>query len=443
MRNAIRLERRVGARLEVRLLSALLLSVGGPLACLDSCEGLRSRALVAAEGSTSGPNRGDGGSPSSEPPADGAFPEPTYALSLAELQRRARRAAGSGTLPPELEELGGLGRIHGFLQEDDGEVVLLGDLAEREPAQHLDDWVVATRSAYHASGGGDLGCSIDLWVGQDDPWRIQKVRVFGMPPTARLAHHFVVLDYELKKVAAGLVVLSPQLVSVFDRQRTADYCGDAEQGRAEEVAHRFWFTPLYPQRPRFVADGPVTLIRRPVEVQLLTERQYHDAGGAPRGAAPPTPVAEDFASAVTALLASGGGGAYQALRNDFRLIELARLVRLRDVPAPALDYLLHEHPLARVETPSYVAQVRREDTVRAICGGTVTEERRNGTVRVRLVEAEHTHGLRFVGGVEAAVEVRHTDVAPPGDSRLASLATRVRRSRPAARTLFWEIARPK
>ena len=131
---------------------------------------------------------------------------PSLALSLTVLQEEV--AKKRHPLPDELAHLGGMNRIQGIVIED-GEIVLLGarDPDPSSPPLELETLVIALRNAFQVSPAyeGVLGCTIDPWVGSKDPWRIQEVKVFGMPATVTMAARHVAIDYELKKVSAGLL----------------------------------------------------------------------------------------------------------------------------------------------------------------------------------------------------------------------------------------------
>ena len=239
--------------------------------------------------------------PRETPPADAsltrvpaASPRPSLALSLAVLQAEAASAQQARQpLPVELAQLGGLNRLDGFMAEPDGEVVLLGEHEASLPPLHLDDLVVSLRHAYHASPAyeGTLGCTIDPWQGAKDPWQIQQVRVFGMPPSVLMAQRHVAIDYELKRISAGLVSLGHDVPSLYDLNRSPEpLCGDtAQPEQRTEMTHRFWFYPRYPEPPRFLVEGRTVLILKPVEVQLLTEQEFRDQTGQRTGAAAPAP----------------------------------------------------------------------------------------------------------------------------------------------------------
>jgi len=104
---------------------------------------------------------------------------------------------------------------------------------------------------------GAPGCSIDPRPGED-PWSIQDVTVFGIPPRSSMAARFVSLDYELKKAGAGITMDGTKLLpSLFDLKRDAQAlctrAPDAGQNTAE--SHRLWFFPLLPSLPASPETG--------------------------------------------------------------------------------------------------------------------------------------------------------------------------------------------
>ena len=82
----------------------------------------------------------------------------------------------------------------------------------------------------------------------------------------------VAIDYEMKKISAGLLPVHPSVPSLFESGPSSSPCRVAESSHTS-ATHRFWFTPLYPDRPRFVRDDSGVLIQKPVEVQLQSEEE--------------------------------------------------------------------------------------------------------------------------------------------------------------------------
>jgi hypothetical protein len=346
--------------------------------------------------------------------------------------------------PDALVHLGGMNRIQGFMGEPDGELILLGAPDAAFPPLHLEDLVISLRNAYQVSPAyqGTLGCSIDARVGAVQPWRIQAVSVFGMPATTMMAARHVTLDYELKKVSAGLVALGEGMPSLYELARAAtplcEGALDKEQGT--EMIHRFWFYPLYPAPPRFVQDEGIILIRQPVDVQLLTEREFFDRTGRRTGAAPADPLAEHFAQRMTQLLATNQLRRYAHLRNDFRIIEVGQLLRFMHVPTAALSYVLQHYPLTAMPVPAFIGGVRRDERSEVVCEHQLTERQVPKGKLIESSERLQRYRWTFQGGVEAQVRLATDHFVQERSGALASLRRRVRASRPGPRTLLWAIA---
>jgi hypothetical protein len=371
---------------------------------------------------------------------------PSSALSLTALQGAALRSSQSGQpLADELAYLGGINRIRGFVVEPNGDVVLLGDRDSAVPRIHIDDLVVALRNAYEVGVAyhGVPGVSIDPDPEAKDPWRLQKVRVFGMPPSQMTAR-MVALDYQLKKVSGGLLRLAnvPGLYEL--RRATHGLCDDERAAdRKAEVRLRFWFYPLSPERPRFREDRGIVLIVRPVGAQLLTEQQFFSRTGQQTRSAPAPPEAEEFVRLVTQrLLATNEVPRYAALRNDFRVIEVAKLLRFKAVAADHLRYFLQDHELQAVSVPAYVGGIRREERGEATCDATVTEQRMQASKVLHLNERVSRHHYSSRGGVEAKVQLSSEEFVPEHSGRLAQLRARARASRPSADAVVWPIQYP-
>jgi hypothetical protein len=311
------------------------------------------------------------------------------------------------------------------------------------PDLELDDLLVTLRNAYAVAPEyhGAIGCTIDPTPGVSDPWRVQIAKVFGMPDTAPMGARHVAIDYELKKIAAGLFPLEPRMPSVFEAARSAAAPCQAghEKGAPQSATHRFWFTARYPNtRPRFVDDGANGVwIRSPIQVQVQTEEEFLQAGQRVSGG-PPHPAAVKFAASVTDVLETDGVPQYSRLRSDFRLVEVARLIRVRGVPEEQLRYFLSESPLSVVPAPSKVGGIRREESGEAVCDARVIEYAGPRGRAAELREDVVHYRQEFRGGVEAAVEIGPADFGRAADAGLARRAAEVVRSGPVA-AAAWTI----
>lgn len=319
------------------------------------------------------------------------------AVSLDALDRELRAGVRRGAIPDPLRMLHGLNRIHGFLFEPGKEIIIFGAHDPNIPPIDVDDLVVGLRNAEQVGPEyvGAPGCTIDPIPGAD-PWREQLVHVFGMPASAPMGARHVAIDYEMKQISAGLFPLHPSVPSLFDSGPSSSPCRAGEPGPTS-ATHRFWFTPLYPDRPRFVRDDTGVLIQKPVEVQLQSEEEFLRHGER-IGGAPPQPVAKRFADAFTEFLATDTKPEYSRLRNDFRVIEVAQVLRFVGAGADRLTYLLNEHPLLVVPVRQRVRGVRRQEAGEATCSGLSVS---NAAATETIVRYRRD----FRGGVEAGIAV--------------------------------------
>lgn len=366
---------------------------------------------------------------------------PSLALSLTVLQEEVMRQRQP--LPDTLAHLGGMNRVQGFMIED-GEIVLLGarDPDPSLPLVDLETLVIALRNAFQVSPSyqGVIGCSIDPWAGSKDPWRIQQVRVFSMPAT-KMAYRHVSIDFELKKVSSGVLSLGEGIPSLYQMTRSASPLCEGSLNKEEETeaTHRFWFYTFYPPSPRFMTEEGIVLILKPVGVQLLTEQEFLDRAGKRTGAAPASPLATRFAQVITELLASNQMSHYAQLRQDFRVIEVAQLLRFKRVPAQSLRYFLQDYTLTEVEIPRFVGGIRREERGEVVCDSQIIEKQ---VLQGKLIEStERVKRYHFIsrGGVEANIHLAPEHFVEERSGVLADLRRRVRASRPSVRALLWSI----
>lgn len=366
--------------------------------------------------------------------------EPSLALSLTALQQ-AGKAKNGRRLPDDVVHLAGVNRIRGVIVAPD-DVVLLGDAEPGMPPLDVSDLAVALRHAYRtgAEYNGDPGCTIDPREGADDPFRIQVVKVFAIPRNCPMAARFVTLDYELKKVSSGILAVDSEVRSLFDLRRTASGLCQGETGkqRSSVSVHRFWFHAREPEGPSYFEDDGVVWIRKPVHVKLLTEREFLDSKARRTGGAPADPQAEEFAASITEMLARDELPRYVELRNDYRLLEVAGVLRHKSVPAERLQYLLAEHSIPAVEVPAYVGEIRREERGEVVCETTLSE--RPQVMGATLESRQHVqqYQQQSRGGVNAKVDVSAPRFTRDTASGLSALRRRVMSARPSASALVWK-----
>jgi hypothetical protein len=355
---------------------------------------------------------------------------PEGAVSLAALQIHAKRGlrfpgSGNAALPQ-------INRLTGFTV-DGSDVVLFGRQDNALPTIEFDAFVVALRNAYGAGDAyqGDPGCSVDPIPGED-PFRIQKVSVFGMPDCTMAARD-VSLDYELKRAGAGIQGEDGKLLpSAFELANQEGPCANAGV-RSVSVAHRYWFFPRTPDAPRFQRDRVTATVLRPIGVQLLTEQEFLNRRGERTGSADADPAARQFADAVTAMLASDKVARYAQMVHDFRAIEFARLMSFCGVSQESLSFLLSGYELQRVEVPALVGGVQRDEEGRTVCNATVTQTAAGIQYRET---ASHSH-YEYRGGVQAKVAIANADAA---SADLDPLRRRVLAARPGADAVSWSVA---
>ena len=402
-----------------------------PLA-LCGISALSSSCSVLGDSEGAPHTGGTTGALSSEDGADGS---PLLALSLKELQRRASGRGPVRRLLGGRSFLGDLSMIHGFVVGDDGDVIVYGAKHPVSPPVETDALVVALRNAWSVGGDyeGVPGCTIDPREGAPDPWAIQDVTVFGMPASCSMARRAVALDYELKRIGAGLQA-EPIVPSSFEQwRRQASICG--REGHHDQASvHRYWFYPSTPEAPRFRRDGDSVSIDKPIGVQLLSEKEFLDRTGTRQGAARSDPLAQRFADQVTAVLASESVPRYVQLLADFRWNELAKLMKIVGIAEEALAFFLWEYPLEEYEVEPIVAGVFREESGKAMCGAS-TKRVREGFEIQRQVSS---YRYEYRGGVEADVVLREDEFARD-DGALVELRRRIVASRPAAGALSWTV----
>lgn len=356
---------------------------------------------------------------------------PAAAISLGALQDRA----GKKKKWPGSEEavLPGINQITGFLV-DGADVVLYGRQVNSLPAIEMDAFVVALRNAFGAGSDyqGDPGCSIDPIPGED-PFRIQKVSVFGVPKDCVMAARHVALDYELKRVGAGIQGEDGKILpSAFELENQGGPCVSTGD-HSISMAHRYWFFPQTPERPRFERDQQTATVLRPVGVQLLTEQEFLDKRGQRTGATQADPAAQKFADAVTELLGSDRVARFAQMVHDFRVIELARLMRFCGVGQENLSFLLSNFELKRVEVPTMVGGVQRDEQGKTVCKTTVTQT----ATEIKYEESSSEYKYEYRGGVEAKVEVAESDAT---HADLDPLRHQVLDARPSADAVAWQVA---
>jgi hypothetical protein len=382
------------------------------------------------KGSASAPKAAEAFSSESAP-----FIPVRHAISIRQYEIEIRQAIQAGRpLDENIRYIHGLNQIDGFLIEPDEEVILFGRHDPLIPPLQLDDLVVALRNAYQVEDfQGVLGVTIDPTPGAADPWLVQSAKILGMPHTTRMGARQLAIDYELKRVSAGLHRLPQKSVEVQGTFDALSFAGDqpGERPAASSSTHRFWFTALVDDGPRYSEDDQGLWIDKAVNVRLLSEEEFLN-NGERVGGAPPQPQAKIFAESITKVLSTDEVPQYVMLRNDFRLIEVAKLIRFKQVRETALLYFLQESPLSIVDIPHQVRGVRRTDSSDA-----TWDMRLDLNAENRVINRKSSQSYR--GGVEVDIPIEPIAFVSEAQSRLEEIRQRIRKSRPSGDTVTWEI----
>jgi hypothetical protein len=192
----------------------------------------------------------------------------TFAPTLALSMRGLSKALAKGQSTAKWSQLGGLNRLMGLSVESDGDILLLGSHEPSWPRLRSDDLAVALRSAFRAGPEYQAapGISIDPREGESDPWRIQQVKVMGLPADSEMAARFIAVDYELKKASLGLLVLKPGLPNLMENfsDPVAVCATSSQEERGSHKTHRFWFCPLLADAGRYMRHANAIAIHKPV-----------------------------------------------------------------------------------------------------------------------------------------------------------------------------------
>lgn len=331
----------------------------------------------------------------------------------------------------------GPNQLLGFVRSEDGDIILFGFSDPERPPVEVDALAVALRNAYEVEKTyeGDPGCTIDPREG-DDSWKLQDVRVFAMPHNCRVAARHVKLDAELKWAGAGIRSQSDlPIESAFDiLRKRSPICGGSDGSRGV-FYHRFWFYPLQASTPRFTRCRQNVRILIPVGVQLLTEQEFRDQQGRRVGATEASADAQTFSAQVTRLLGSTQVWRYMELVNDFRIIEVARLMRFVEIEDARLKYFLEEHRLDSIDVPQVLPGVEREEHGSATCEATSKRVAQGVEFSQRTENYQHT----YRGGVEARVVVDGPAFAPKESCDLIGVRDSIMAARPNIRSVSWTV----
>lgn len=394
-----------------------------------------------------------------------ALPEHGRALSLRVLQERAADCQRTGRCEDVVTHLAFLRRIDGFvIDRERQDLVLIGQVDPSWPKLHLQDWVIALRDAWHLYDRrrgniiyrSDPGVSIDPYPqvierlqeigealdgesGYDpdsvlDAWHKvchlpQQVRVEGIPFDTRFSATMLEVDYDLKRIADGSIVLDLD----GHQSLSSRYLESAKQqikaGKSASLSSmsRFWF---YPKPLMVQADDTTAIIDSGFGLKVLTEEEHLNAAGQITGKGTPNPHAEAFARSISTLFPqiAESRPTWRDLENLAWMVALARTVRYRDAVTESglnINWLLDNFQLPETEVQDTVpghSNVHLYDYRQAVSGGYVI-----GALR-----------LPSCGGVEMDVNVDERTFQRPG-RKINVIYHHVTNSRPNDDVLYWDF----
>jgi hypothetical protein len=332
------------------------------------------------------------------------FSKPFIAFSLNEAAECCQKSSAQQSLA---RKLAGMTRIAGMVYDDNNhDVIIVGETVAGEPSIELDDLVVAMRARLKAGVWPKV--SIDK-TPETHETKLQTVRFEGAIENTRFGADLLMADVTLKKLALGLF---PTKVWGFDSyfSKTEDFV--TRNGDDDSISSRFWFEPrdiLLSRRENVFA---ISELRIGVKVQLMSASSH----GTPRenlSEITDKPAAE-FAQDMTSH--------YDDLRNVYpeigRLKALFDLVGLaegiRTLPAkPDVDYWLNKYKIATTVTDKTFPLLSQTNAVQI--GG-----------RERTLEIN--------GGIEVRALVSSLQ-----DGDVTALRDAVMKSKPNGKPLVWQV----
>ncbi len=369
---------------------------------------------------------------------------PERAVSLRQLSESL--AAGK---PTRLE---GLTRLDGFVTDKENRDIILWGLSERgQPDLHVQDIVVALRSAYGRYTVKRDGTTflVSPLISIDPDTAIlgqlreldlmttngkkrhaelckspQTVRVEGMPRSSRVAKVLVDADYRMKMVSQGTVNLpikSP-FPSSFS-ERVAKWREEAaERTKSRRFNTRYWFQP---GRFTYQASNDADTVFVDFAQVILNDEDQFLKGGALVASGEIDDVSRAFTCAWTDRMEDiyKAEAIWRDMHNIFRHFAVARIMRDRDVFTQvgfAGEFLLDRYNLPNVDVPATLAGL-----------GHVEEyEQRRGSAKSRLAYS-------VCGGVSVGFNKPLEKNSDTGGTQASGRSVIV--SRPATSAVAWAV----
>lgn len=379
------------------------------------------------------------------------------ALSLAELQTRARACALTANCDRAVPRLAHITQLDGYvLDPENQDIVLIGRVEPGATALYLDDLVVALRQSaevytfvengtrYLSNPGVSIDPRRDVLRQlneiaadfQDDNSAAQETqlarwaqvcqlpqdtRVDSIPHDSHAASLMLRVDEDLKRLSSGAEPLPGNLPSLLELYMQESIEG-LKAGRTTntDTMNRFWFTP---RQLDVAVDDNAALISSDFGLRLLTEAEYVSAEGDVTGSNAADPIAAKWANLVSENMHGINRPGWRELNALAFTFAVTEVLYDRDGPRQSgleLEWLLRQHQLKSVSTPHTVdghCRILTEEFHQALD---------QGVLHTTLI-------MPSCGGVEFGM--------PTISTSFAALPIRhdVITSRPSGRTLFWDL----
>lgn len=267
-------------------------------------------------------------------PVPGVLNEPAKLrkISLRGIEEAlAELAANDGRLPDELRFLAGLQRIEYVMVDREHNDIVLAGYAEGwkvdargnmvgvttgRPIMHLDDLLIALRTADAAARGGIM-CSIDpsgdglarvrkmagmLSVPNADPRVVgeiverelgpQAISFHGVPPESRFAHVLLGADFRMKRIA---MAFDPPPVKGLGSY--LNMIKSTAKAGLQNLLPRWWLTTNY--EPLLTDDEGLIWQIRGQGVKAMSEDDFLAADGSRKHTGKASPAAQKWADQMT------------------------------------------------------------------------------------------------------------------------------------------------
>jgi len=248
--------------------------------------------------------------------------------------------------PERLKQLG-IRRIHGYLRDPSGDLVLVGQVGEQGDPLPVDALIVGLSSVFR----DDLTPMVSLDPDPALPGGPQVVRVEGIPKDSSFARVLLDADYAMKHLVMGARDAAP--LAVPGLKTLPDLLLDVKDPADQADQNRFWLFPVQPG-PHEILVGPGgTSAVFDLRVQVLTEAMAVQAGalvGTGRTSSACDEVARSFTDHYPEIARERP--IFETLRGLFDIVLLAKLLR-KFVPDDEILASLLGMPRETVPVPEY------------------------------------------------------------------------------------------